>query len=260
MHLTKSELEHMSPGIYRTNFNSTNGVPGLRPAEFESSNVPRVLEKLIAEDLTQRGLPARITGIEKTDERGYWPQRTYFPSIETFLEAWKRGYETSVSQFGTNQVYNKLGFELFYVNWKPGSPFFAIGDHEGIHVVGKRQDLNPILILGDNNGMNDQEGYLNLGVNDFRCLKVLVYRDEDEKGFLRRKKGKPNLTVRTPKHLRDDLNYYVWPGPDRFPFQPPNSLKSLNNMWTAVGINPRDVYSAIERLGFVFPQTKSPKS
>src|SRR3989338_1709908 len=126
--------------------------------------------------------------------------------------------------------------------------------------MGDRPDLNPILILGDNNGMNDQEGYLNLGVNDFRTLKVFVYRDVEKNGFIARKKGKPDLTLRTPKHLRDDLQYYVWPGEDRFPFNSPNNIKSLHNMWTAVGISPLEIYSAIEKLGFVFPPADTQKN
>src|SRR3989338_3637715 len=104
MNLTEQELGHISSGIYRTYFSGINGVPDLRPAEFEYANIPQILERLIAEDQTQHGLSAVITGKEKADGRGYWPQRTYFPSIEPFLDAWKRGYEMGVSQFGVNQV------------------------------------------------------------------------------------------------------------------------------------------------------------
>lgn len=259
MHLTKGEFG-ISPGIYRTGFSNVNGIPGLRPAEFESANIPQLLEKLIAEDQTQHGLSAIITGKEKQGEDGDWPQRTYFPSIEAFLDAWKRGYKTKVSQFGTNQYYNKLGFELFYVNWKPSSDFFSFGNHEGIKYMGDRPDLNPILILGDNNGMNDLTGYLNLGVNDFRTLKVLVYRELNEQGRAVRNEGAIDLTPAAPKNLRDDLNYYAWAGEDKFPFNSPNSLKSYHHMWTAVGISPIEIYSAVEKLGFVFPAIKSPKS
>ena len=259
MKLTAEELAHISPGIYRTKFSHINGVPGLRSVEPESRDISRLLIDLISQDLTRGGLSAVVTGEEKIDESGHWPQRTYFPSIEAFLDAWKRGYDTGVSQFGTNQVYNKLGFELFYVNWKPGSEFFSFGDHTGIEYMGNRADLNPIIILGDNNGMNDQSGYLNLGVNDFRTLKVLVYRELDN-GRVVENVGKIDLTPATPKHLRDDIHYYVWSGPDRFPFGSPNSLKSSHNMWTAVGISPLEIYSALEKLGFVFPPIQGPKS
>ncbi len=255
MILTPQEQESILPGVYRTSFNYTNGVPGIRPAESNSFNIPLELEELIKEDLTKKGHHEIITGKEKPSVRGDWSKRTYFPSIDSFLDGWKKGYETNVSQFGTNQVYNKLGFELFYVNWKPNSDFFAFGKHEGIQYIGDRADLNPILILADNNGMNDQRGYLNLGINDFRKLKVYVYRKTDDEGFRIRDKDKIDLTGNSPKILRNDLLYYTdYHEVEEFPFDSPNSLKSAKNMWTAVGISPIDIYSAIEKLGFVFPK------
>ncbi|MBL7056584.1 hypothetical protein ISS07_06745 [Candidatus Woesearchaeota archaeon] len=254
MQLTEQELKHITPGIYRTSFSFVNGVPGLRDAEFESADITRTLTDLVVSDQTQEGFSEAITGSEDVGEKGHFPKRTYFPSIDSFLDAWKRGYESGVSQFGTNPVYNKLGFELFYTNWHPGSEFFSFGDHEGIQHMGDRADLNPLLILGDNNGMNDQRGYLNLGVNDFRNLKVLVYRESDEEGWtIKDNEQDVDLSSSNPKQLRTDIRYYVWPGENEFPFHSPNSLKSAHNMWTAVGISPLEIYSSVEKFGFVFP-------
>jgi hypothetical protein len=236
-----SKEEGIKPGIYRTIFSHMRGVPGIREPRFDES-IPHLLEELAEEDEL---FDPNFKLPEEGAKRGYWPKRTFFKSIKEFMDTWKKGYELGVSQFGTNRIYNKLGFELFYVNWKPGSEFFSFGDHEGISMVGSRADLNPIMILGDNNGMNDPSGYINLGVNDFRTQKVLVFRGEHEK---------IDLTSKIKKPLRDDFCYYGRSGPDRFPFRSPNNLKSFQNMWTAVGINPLEVYQEIENMGFVFPE------
>lgn len=257
------------PGIYRINLgNHVYGVPGIREPENEDWKISNLLAELFVED---EPFDPDFKLPEKDPGRGHWPKRTYFSGIEDFLDTWKRGYESERSQFGTNKYSNKHGFELFYVNWHPDTPFFKIGDHEGIHYMGgERADLRLPIILGDNNGMNDQYGYLNLGVNDFRTQKVLVFRErrfgyEDEL-HLRDKRFKPKnrnqtqkfrksaLTREIPKPLRDDLHYYCWSGEDRFPFISPNNLKSLHNMWTAVGIDPSEIYKAVEDLGFVFPE------
>ena len=253
MLLTPQEQERFTPGIYRTSFSHVNGVPGLRDAEFESAEIDTILKKLRLEDMTNKGFSELITGNEKPIEKGDWPKRTYFPSIDSFLDAWKKGYETKISQFGTNQFYEQLGFELFYVNWKPGSDFHNIGDHKGVKYVRDRADLDPKMILGDNNGMNDQNGYLNLGVNDFRTQRALVYREFDKDGYKTKNEGTIDLTPNNPKLLRGDIRYYVWTSHQEFPIKSPNSLKSAHNMWTTIGIDPKEIYAAIERMGFVFP-------
>lgn len=227
-----TQEDNIRPGIYRTSLSNVHGVPGIREPQFESHGVPVVLERLIKGDSIQK--------------------RTYFQTVKDFLEAWHQGYTTGQSQFGTSSIEPK-GFELFYVNWKPDSPFSKIGEHEGIRMMGDRADLNPIMILGDNNGMNDQKGYLNLGVNDFRNQISLVYRPSwDEIGEGRGEQV--DLTSNTLKQFRNDLRYYVWNGQQKFPINSPNILKSLYNMWTAVGINPLEVYKEIENMGFVFPE------
>lgn len=252
MLLTPQEQERFPVGIYRVNFNKVNGVPGVREAEFERSDISTILHTLIDEDMTRAGFSETITGEEDVGLNGHWPKRTYFADIEQFLDAWARGYETGISQFGTNQVYNKLGFEMFYVNWKPETDFYSFGDHAGITMMGRRADLDPVIIIGDNNGMNDQEGYLNLGVNDLRSQRVLVYRKTDANGFP--DEENVDLAPSHPKQLRSDIRYYVWPGEDRFPFRSPNSLKSDGKMWTSIGISPLDIYAAVEARGFVFPE------
>ena len=173
------EKYQIQPGIYRIKFGHINGVPNLREASYTGLNITEITQKLIKEDMCKKGLSNIITGNEPILETGVFPKRTYFSSIEDFLETWKRGYELNVSQFGYNNVYEKLGFELFYVNWDKTSEFFKFGKHKGIRYIGDRADLNPIIILADNNGMNDQNGFLNLGINDFRTEKVLVYRDDE---------------------------------------------------------------------------------
>lgn len=246
-------------GIYRINLgNFVYGVPEIREPENKDWKIPNLLGKLAKEDKQFTSIPNR--------EKGHQPKRTYFSSINEFLDTWKKGYESGRSQFGTNPVYEKQGFELFYVNWKPGTEFFSFGDHEGIHYMGgERADLDPIIILGDNNGMNDQFGYLNLGVNDFRTQKVLVYREKEhgytDEPHLRDRRFKKTdvfrkkaLTPEITKPLRDDLHYYVWPGEDGFPFTSPNNLKSMHNMWTAVGIDPLEIYQKVEDMGFIFPE------
>lgn len=269
-----TEEDGIKPGIYRIDFSFVHGVPGIREPENEDCKIPKILERLIEEDKL-------FTKGSLFDQDGRFCKRTYFPTITNFLRVWKKGYETGTSQFGTSRVYEKLGFEMFYVNWKPGTDFFEIGKHKGVSQLGEtrmdgsklREDLEPIIIIADNNGMNDQYGYLNLGVNDFRTRKVLVFREEDlghtDEIHLRDRRYKQKLptleskerirfrpkalTLVTPKNLRDDVNYYVWGGSDKFPFHSPNNLKSLHNMWTAVGISPLEIYAAVEDMGFVFP-------
>ena len=227
----------IEPGIYRFDtISHVWGVPGIRTDE--DFDLKKELNKLIEKEKTYTGIVDR--------DKGDFPRRLYFPTIEAFLETWKKGYEQGKPSFGTNIVYDKLGFELYYYNWDSQSDFFKIGDHTGIIQMGKRLDLDSIMILGDNNGMNDQRGYLNLGVNDFRRLKSYTFRDK--------KRGeKINLTSSEIKLLRNDISYYVFDVRDTFPFGTPNSLKSSGNMWAAIGINPHDVYAEVEKMGFVFP-------
>ncbi len=242
-----SEKNQIQPGIYRTKFAHIHGVPNLRESSYADLNITEITQELIKKDMCEKGLSNIVIGNEPIIETGVFPKRTYFSSIEDFLGTWRRGYELNISQFGYNSVYEKLGFELFYVNWDKTSEFFKFGNHKGIKYIGKRADLNPIIILADNNGMNDQNGFLNLGINDFRTEKVLVYRDDESE--------KENEFKDSPKILRDDrLYYFPFDEKDKFPFESPNPLKSMSNNWTMIGISPLEVYFEVEKLGFVFPK------
>lgn len=226
MELTQED--GITPGIYRTLFNTAHGVPGIREPRYESHKISTILERL-----------RLIKG-----ECIRFQERAYFQTIEDFLETWSQGYIEG-------SPLEKKGFELFYVNWKRGSPFFKIGEHEGIRMMGDREDLKPIMILGDNNGMNDQDGYLNLGVNDFRNQTSLVYRLKLNMMDGNREES-IDLTSNNPKQLRTDLRYYLYDGQQKFPIDSPNPSKSRDNAWTAIGINPLRVYEEIENMGFIF--------
>jgi len=228
----------INSGIYRTAFSHVNGIPEIREVDDEYS-IRKICDKLIKED-----------GIQDI------PTRTYFPTIDEFLEAWKTGYTENKSQWDRNPAYRKFGFEMFYINWKPSTEFFEIGNHKGIKNLRERMDLNPIMILADNNGMNDLS-YLNLGVSDFRTQKVLIFREQD---ISKRRSNAVDLTPNTKKLLieQDDNFSYYEPGENRgFPLTPPNTGKSYLNRWTAVGINPLSIYEAIENMGFVFPKNQN---
>jgi len=60
----------INSGIYRTAFSHVNGIPEIREVDDEYS-IRKICDKLIKED-----------GIQDI------PTRTYFPTIDEFLEAW----------------------------------------------------------------------------------------------------------------------------------------------------------------------------
>ena len=255
MELSKRD-GNIKPGIYRRSlFSRMNGIPGILNAEYENQSVENILKNILKDDMVLQGYSKIVDGNEEISKNNYWPKRTFFKSIDDFLKTLIRGYKLGVSQFGHNQIENELGFELFYVNWKPDSEFYRIGSHEGLR-GGNNPFLinNSIIILGDNNGMNDKSGFLNFGVNDFRNEKVLVFKYVDDDGF-REYDREENYFGPENKLLRDNLYYYSSGRCDgeEFPFKSPNILKSTQNHWTLIGIPPHEVCAAVERIGFQFP-------
>ena len=250
MQLTEEELKNIKPGIYRTDHLWNENVPRIIKDNRVGNNIVETLTSIIEDDSIL--FPSNDdTPIHRRNDN-----RTFFPSSKSFLDTWMDGYREGESQFGENKFYNNLGFELFYVNWHEGSDYFSIpesiGTHNGISIHG--DSLDTIMICSDINGMCDQSGYMNLGVNDFRNQKVLIYRAKGENDG--QEPYQPTSYSELPdktKQLRDDLNFYLWDGKERFPFNSANPGKSGGSKWHTIGISPLEIYAELEKKGFVFP-------
>jgi len=245
MQLTERELKYISPGIYRFSHRMV-GPPNLD--EPENDGLIKILTELRAE----------VPDVSRGTNVGY------IKSPEQFLDTWIKGYvdfpDTAEDWRDPGYVASRgKGFELFYVNWHPEDTHCRIGDEEMVWLDGSR--LRFMMLASDINGMNDQHEYMNVGINDFNNERVLVWRGRYEN---RIKIPYAELPKIAQKPLRDDLHFYVWDGPDRFPFDSPNLAKSsgwVNGVWTMIGFSPEAVYSKFQNLGFVFPPVKnSPKT
>ena len=246
MELTPQELEHISPGIYRFSHRLV-GRPNL-------------------DDPDNDGLIKTLTEVkgQKGPDNGRLPN--YVASPEEFLDLWMKGYGDFPDTAGQYPDQGHLaprskGFELFYVNWHPEDPHHRIGGREMTRAGGER--LEYMMIASDINGMNDQSGYMNVGVNDFDHERVLVWRGKKPDEVF--EFGGPIPYNELPhiesKPMRDDISFYVFNHPDRFPFDSPNLLKSAggggaNGVWTMIGFKPEAVYSKLQDMGFVFPPVK----
>lgn len=251
MQLTQKELKIMKPGVYRADHLWNENVPGVIENNNVGNNIVRTLNEIIEDDLVL--FPSN----DETPNHRRNNNRTYFPSAKSFLDSWMEGYEQGESQFGENKFYNYLGFELFYVNWHEGSDFFSFPEHFGTHsgISSYGDKLDPIMICSDINGMCDQSGYMNLGVNDFRDQRVLVYRAKGELDGQEPYESTPySELLSKSKQLRNDIQFYLYDGTERFPFDSANPGKSGGSKWHMVGISPLDIYSELEKKGFVFPQ------
>lgn len=112
------------------------------------------------------------------------------------------------------------------------------------------------MIASDINRMNDQHGYMNVGINDFEHERVLVWRGVFEDDL-----SNPipyDLVWKFRKQLQDDLHFYCWDGKQTFPFESPNCLKSagIHGDWTMVGFEPEELYDAFRKIDFIFPEVR----
>ncbi len=237
-------LQSIESGIYR--------VGGLHTAAIPGETIER-MQRSLAEILNEKKERDSIINPRKA-ENGFFPMRTFFRDAEEFLDTWIEGYREWETQFGENKSYNKMGFELHYVNWDKESNFYSIPkedspfNHEWISL----NRLNPLLICADANELYDQRGYMNLWVNDFQSKQALVYRWKREENKI------PYSEVSRhdfEKELRNDISYYVWDEKEFFPFSSANPIKANKNVWHMIGISPLDIYQKLEDLNFKFPES-----
>ena len=243
MQLTKQELGHISPGIYRTS-HLPYGSPNLK-------------------DPNNDGLIKELKGLTTSADPDKGKYKDFYKSPDEFLDTWIKGYLDFPDTAGKFKDESHLlplakGFELFYVNWHPEDPHYRVGGRE---LVFNGSRLEYIMLASDINGMNDQKGYMNVGVNDFENERILVWRGKDDKIRNIPYQELPNITKKT---LRDDISFYVWDYPEEFPFHSPNLLKSYSaggykGTWIMIGFNPEDVYAKFKELGFVFPPVMTQK-
>ncbi|MBI2147771.1 hypothetical protein HYU19_04840 [Candidatus Woesearchaeota archaeon] len=231
MRLSTKELAVITPGIYRFSH-----IPVGKPNTENPDNdrLIRILRK-------------------RMDTSPDLAHPDFYPTPADFLSTWMRGYvdfpDTSGKYPDTSHLNpEEKGFELFYVNWDSRHPHFRIDAHDGISSAGR---VEYRMLVSDINGMCDQRGYMNLGVNDLKKERVLVFRGLDAED-----RPIPYAELAgIDKLLRDNLHFYVWDGKQRFPFDSPNLLKSggARGTWTMVGFEPEAVYDALKNLEFHFP-------
>lgn len=220
-------------------------------------------------------LPSWVYRIDSLRRRTIWPNtqnevtallenkktrdtpnhRTYFPTPGEFLDTWIEWYRKWDSLFW-NTIYDAMGFEMQYVDTDPESKFFKIWEHAWLNDIESRgvKVLNPIMLCADANEICDQDGYMNLWVNDMRDQSVKVYRW----------RGKYNTDIPYnivgkevfKKKLRKNKSYYLYDSPEKFPFESVNLLKSWGNIWHMIGFSPLSVYEKLKELGFTFDTKK----
>lgn len=230
MKLNEKELRVINPGIYRFS-HAMEGPPNLNDPHDE---LVKLLKRI------------RTTRIVQD-----YPD--FYPDPSQFLSAWMRGYrdfpDTSKLYLDRSYLSPQVkGFELYYVNWHPSASHFKIAGRKGITPASR---LKHTMLVSDINGMCDQRGYMNVGINDFTRRSVLVWRGEDEETH------EPipyEKLADMDKRLRDDLHFYVWSGKENFPFDSPNLLKAagVRGTWTIIGYEPEEVYSELQKLRFIF--------
>ncbi len=181
-------------------------------------------------------------------ERGIFGTPQFFETVDLFLEALMNGYKTG--ELGAKLDTRKKGFQLGYVDWDENSPYYRIGDWEGLNQF---VAVESILIATDLNGLIDDRDYVSLGINDFDNRRILAYKPREEL-------SNPRLTALwKEKRLMEDEPVYLWKD-ENFPFQSKNPLKAAPYNWMMVGLKPQDVYDGFRKPGFVLPEATQQKS
>lgn len=232
MKLTEQEAQHIIPGIYR-------GSIWIDPPDLKEPD---------NDEFIRQARQLRQTSPDDCPD--------FHPTPHAFLSAWITGYRDfpdtreEVNDRGYSNPRVK-GFELEYINWHPESRHYTIAGNEGLFAQGTR--FHRTLLASDINGMNDQRGYMNVGVNDLVNERVLVWRGVYDGDI---SEPIPYREVwSAEKIFREDLHFYVWNGKENFPFISPNPLKArgVGGDWTMVGFEPEEVYDVFKKMGFVFP-------
>src|SRR3989344_6218088 len=228
MKLTPQEAEHMESGIYR-------GTIWVEPPNMRQPESDEFIAEL------KRVRHSQMEGCPN-----------FYPTSDAFLEAWITGYRDFPDTAGAYEDRSYInprvkGFELDYINWHPGSRYFSIGGTDALFAEDTR--FHRFMIASDINGMNDQYGYMNVGINDFENERALIWRGVLNDALSDKL---PYQTVwNMKKPLREDLHFYLWSGKENFPFESPNCLKSggVDGQWTMIGIEPEEVYNAFVKRG-----------
>ena len=140
------------------------------------------------------------------------------------------------------------GFELQYVNWVEGTPYYKIGEWEGVNDFGR---VEGIVIASDLNGLVDDKDFTSLAVNDFDRLRVLAYKPKEEVHEKNKGRWEENLL------MENEDPYISWfHKPAEFPFSSLNPLKSAPYTWISVEYSPQEIYNALKDIGIKFPELK----
>ncbi len=235
-----TESKRIIPGIYHTILPPA-GEPSLKKHREWCINKERELRLRPIDDLLEEIIRIHNSGVLGM------PQ--FFGTADSFLEAWMNGYKTGES--GVKLHSRKKGFQLEYVDWDEKSPYYRIGDWEGLDLFGA---VESIIIATDLNGLVDDRDYISLGINDFDNRRVLAYKP-------REKLSNPRLRASwKEKKLMEDEPVYLYVGGESFPFKSKNYLKASPCTWIMAGLKPQDVYDGFRKLGFVFPEPTRQKS
>lgn len=256
MKLTPQELEFITPGIYRVS-HLPYQVPDVKNPNDEFLNR---LNEVKARSISH----PTLTG------------KTYPCFVKTpdeFLELWYTSYNSFPGTAKEHHdpgflSYGAKGFELFYANWHEDQPYYVIGGREMVFKAGDFKRPQYVMLASDGNGMSDMRGHMNVGINDYVNERVLVWRGKYLAGRGPGGVGGIEKPIKyrdiqfARKLLHDDIHFYVWDGPDKFPFHSPNLLKAAgasggSGTWTLIGYEPQDVYAAFQKLGFVFPPVRN---
>ncbi len=245
-------LKSIESWIYRVDSLSSYSIPGKVVGSYQE-DIADILNEIKSRD-------SLLYPESYEDRPWYFPKRTFFDSPDSFLDTWIEWYKQGESKFWTNRVYEKLGFELKYVNSEPESDFFNIATEIPVfpHEWIQNERLNPIMLCADGNQLYDQNWYMNIWVNDFRTTKALVYRWKEIKWTALPIGEDISYDIvsgpELEKHLRNDINYYMWKWKEKFPFTSSNWLKAIGKIWHMIGISPIEVYEKLEKLNFKFPE------
>jgi len=245
-------LKSIESWIYRVDGLSTCSIPW-KEVESYQQDIVNILNDIKSRD-------SLLHPEYYQDRDWYHPKRTFFESSDDFLDAWIEWYQQWETQFWTNKIYEKLWFELKYVNSDPDSDFFQIEtEHPSFpHTWIQNERLNPIMLCADANWLYDQNWYMNLWINDLKKRRALIYRWKVESdvglGFTESIPYSEVSEIEFEKELRNDINYYVWPWKEKFPFSSSNWLKASWKIWHMIWISPIDVYKKLEELSFKFPE------
>jgi len=229
----------IKPGVYRVKFEyNSSGTIGVRRHEEDLvSALNRIRKTDMCIELPRKwSYPEVIKKNDKIVENTL--QRTFFKSIEEFIETWMRGYREGRSQFGYGAE-EKLGFVLEAFDLQGTRLEDNVTFENGIiHLL--NPSSSPSTILVDTNTSSTDTSRLELIVRDIPQERVLSYCREGEN---------TDLTYNNPPEKQLIVREEI-----------PSDFRSIcrdlqQTHFTLLGYNSDQVYRELEeKFGFKFPQ------